>query len=97
LITRLDHAALNEVFNAPVKNEVDVVLREIPDPMNVNKKGRDTATKIEKESMSHPLETNTRQFKKENNNKNSKIITVEGKEWAKLMNLLIQLRKVCNQ
>jgi hypothetical protein len=97
LITRLDHAALNEVFNVPVKNEVNVVLSEIPDPMNVNRKGRDTATKTEKESKLHPLETNLRQFEKENNNTNSKIITAEGKEWQKLMNLLMQLRKVCNQ
>jgi hypothetical protein len=88
---------LNEVFNAPVKNEADVALREIPNPMNVNRKGRDTTTKMEKDSKLYPLETNPRRFEKENNNTNSKIIAVEGKEWQKLMNLLMQLRKVCNQ
>jgi SWI/SNF-related matrix-associated actin-dependent regulator of chromatin subfamily A member 5 len=81
LITRLDTGALNEVFNPNGQNEI--------------KDEGDTSFD------SFEIKTSNVSIKKENKfpaiTGENKIDTDNGNAWKKLMNLLIQLRKVCNQ
>jgi SWI/SNF-related matrix-associated actin-dependent regulator of chromatin subfamily A member 5 len=78
LITRLDNATLNDVFNASVKPEEDKPVKE---EQQLGKRGHVNAeSKIVKPEESYP-----------------QIDLQDGRAWAKLMNLLMQLRKVCDQ
>ena len=85
----MDHSTLNEVLIEPVKQEID-------DGEKFVKKSL-TLEGLETKRTSHSIETNGSRVKKENDDINSKIDVAEGKAWQKLMNLLMQLRKICNQ
>lgn len=84
MITRLDTGALKEVFNTITNGENEV------------KEEEDI-------SLDHSFKTEASDISKTKENKSislhgtNKIDTDKGNEWQKLMNLLIQLRKVCNQ
>lgn len=60
----------------------------------MKKQDVDKPVKTKIESTLYPLES---RVKKESDQGNSKIAIDEGKAWQKLMNLLMQLRKVCDQ
>ena len=90
LITRLDTASLKDVFDSSVKTEVDE---------------EDISTNLMQDIQDISQERPSR-VKQENIGKDDKsaldpsgqaINLKDGKSWAKLMNLLMQLRKVCDQ
>jgi hypothetical protein len=83
----LDHSSLNEVFITPVKQEID-------DGEKLVKKSL-ILEDLQAERTSHSIEINKSYVKNENDD--TKIDIAEGKAWQKLMNLLMQLRKVCDQ
>ena len=84
LITRLDTGALNEVFNPNTSPE-----KEVNETRDIS---LDYSFETEKSDISNVKENKSISFHGTN-----KIDKNKGDAWKKLMNLLIQLRKVCNQ
>jgi hypothetical protein len=100
LITRLDTAALNEVFHSSVKAEVKEENPSIGLMEDIQDTSQDIPRHVKQEDIRqedikqeditqediHTLDPSAQQFNLQ-----------DGKAWAKLMNLLMQLRKVCDQ
>ena len=84
LITRLDTGALNEVFTPNTSRE------------NEMKEERDISLDYSFETEKSDI-SNIKENKSISIHGTNKIDTEKGDAWKKLMNLLIQLRKVCNQ
>jgi hypothetical protein len=90
LITRLDTASLNEVFDGSVKAEVkdeDLSTDLMDDIQDIS---QDIPRRVKQEDIKQEeiqtLDPSAQQINLQ-----------DGKAWAKLMNLLMQLRKVCDQ
>ena len=84
LITRLDTVALNDVFNGSIKREIKE--EDSSFDCSLQTVGSEISrVKMEEENTSMSDDADQK-FGTENSN-----------AWQKLMNLLMQLRKVCNQ